>query len=297
VKTAPVLVFVYNRPYHTYLTLSVLAQNELASETELIIISDHYKIAEQKDNVEAVRKVAKGISGFKKVTLIERETNWGLSKSIISGVTEIVNEYGSVIVLEDDLVTSPYFLRFMNEALQSYEHHEEVISIHGYCYPVKETLPETFFLKGADCWGWATWKRGWDLFVADGKKLTDQLKETDSINEFDFNGNYQYYKMLLDQISGKNDSWAIRWYASAFLKNKLTLYPGKTMIHNIGFDNSGTHTKLENYFNSHDLCLKFPEINVPVENNMQAYEAFCSFFKAQKSLKLVPLGLLKRVLK
>jgi hypothetical protein len=297
VKTAPVLVFVYNRPYHTYLTLSALAQNELAADTELVVISDHYKNPDQKENVEAVRKVVQRISGFKKVTLIERETNWGLSKSIISGVTETVNEYGSVIVLEDDLVTSPFFLRFMNEALHKFEQHEEVISIHGYCYPVKEMLPETFFLKGADCWGWATWKRGWDLFEADGTKLSDQLKQTDSINEFDFNGNYKYYKMLQDQISGKNDSWAIRWYASAFLKNKLTLYPGKSMIHNIGFDNSGTHSRLDTHYNSPDLCLKLPEINVPVENNKQAFDAFCSFFKAQKSLKLGPLGLLKRVMK
>lgn len=140
------------------------------------------------------------------------------------------------------MITSPYFLQYMNDALSLYKDIEEVISIHGYSYPVKRTLPDTFFLRGADCWGWATWKRGWKLFNLDSSDLYQQLQVNQQCYTFDFEGTHSYCKMLKNNIQGKNDSWAIRWYASAFLRNKLTLYPGRSLIHNIGNDGSGSHS-------------------------------------------------------
>jgi hypothetical protein len=238
---APIVLFVYNRSFHTQKCIQALQENTLAKESELITFSDGPKSSKDKAAVDSVRKYLKTITGFKKVSVVERRENLGLAKSIISGVGETVNEHGRVIVLEDDLVSSPYFLKFMNEALEFYRDKEEVISIHGYVYPVGATLPETFFLKGADCWGWGTWKRGWDLFEPDGKKLLSELRDRGLEKGFDFNGSYPYTKMLEDQISGKNDSWAIRWYASAFIQDKLTLYPGRPLIKNIGTDASGTH--------------------------------------------------------
>ena len=171
-----------------------------------------------------------------------------MANSIIIGVTEVCQRHGRVIVLEDDLVTSRYFLRYMNEALDLYEDQPHVISIHGYVYPGREPLPETFLLKGADCWGWATWRRGWDLFRPNGAALLEELERTDLIHEFDFDGAFPYSQMLRDQIKGRNDSWAIRWYASAFLSNKLTLYPGRSLVHNIGNDSSGIHCEPSNSF-------------------------------------------------
>jgi hypothetical protein len=178
----------------------------------------------------------------------ERRTNLGLADSIISGVSDIVNRHGRVIVLEDDLVTSPYFLRFMNDALDFWESREEVASIHGYFYPMPEALPETFFLKGADCWGWATWKRAWDLFEPDGAKLLAQLRERGLEREFDRGGEYAYTRMLEDQIAGLNDSWAVRWHASTFLADRYTLYPGRALVQNIGNDAQGTHSKSTHRF-------------------------------------------------
>jgi hypothetical protein len=226
---------------HTQKCIQALQENALAKESELIAFSDGPKSGKDKAAVDSVRKYLKTITGFKKVSVVERRENLGLAKSIISGVGEVVNEHGRIIVLEDDLVSSPYFLKFMNEALEYYQDKEDVISIHGYVYPVDARLPETFFLKGADCWGWATWKRGWDWFEPDGKKLLAGIRDRGLKKEFDFNGSYPYTKMLEDQISGKNDSWAIRWYASAFIQDKLTLYPGRPLIKNIGTDASGTH--------------------------------------------------------
>jgi hypothetical protein len=217
------------------------------------------------------------------VTIIESEKNKGLANSIIDGVTRIVNEYGKVIVLEDDLVTSRYFLKFMNDALGVYKDAEEVICIHAYVYPVKEPLPETFFLKGADCWGWATWKRGWDLFERDGPGLLNEIQKTKSGYEFDFNGGYPYLKMLKLHIAGKNDSWAVRWYASAFLKNKLTLYPGKSLVKNIGTQGIGTHVNKTTVFDTEVLQTSIPVKPIPLKPNPVAFEAFRKYFLIMKT--------------
>ena len=174
-QIAPTALFVYNRLEHTKRVIEALQKNVLASESDLIIFSDGPKHEKDVKKIDEVRKYLKTIDGFKSIEIFEKENNLGLSNSIISGVTEVVNRYGKIIVLEDDLVVSPYFLEFMNNALVKYENEEKVISIHGYIYPIKNKLPETFFIKGADCWGWATWKRGWDLFEPNGQKLLDEL--------------------------------------------------------------------------------------------------------------------------
>lgn len=250
-KLAPIVLFVYNRKDHTEQTIEALKKNYLAMESELFIYSDAAKTDMNSGSVKEVREYIKTINGFKDVTIIERKNNMGLAKSVISGVSEIVNKYEKVIVLEDDLITAPQFLRYMNKNLENYENDEKVISIHGYNYPIKN-IEDHFFLKGADCWGWATWKRGWNLFEENGEKLLNQLKDRGQIREFNFNNSYNYSGMLEDFINGKNSSWAVRWYASAFLKDKYTLYPGRSLVKNIGLDNTGTHSgnQNESFFNN-----------------------------------------------
>jgi len=247
VNLAPIVLFVYNRPWHTQQTVEALQKNKLASESELFIYSDDAKNDDARVSVDEVRKYIDNITGFKKITVIKRDKNWGLANSIIDGVTKIVNEYGRIIVLEDDLVTSPYFLKFMNEGLTMYENEDKVASIHGYIYPI-DNLPNTFFIKGADCWGWATWKRAWDVFEPNGQKILDELKSRGLEKGADFNNSYGLTQMLKDQIKGKNNSWAVRWYMSAFLKDMLTLYPGKSYVQNIGNDDSGTHCGVSDIF-------------------------------------------------
>lgn len=281
-RLAPIVLFVYNRPWHTRQTVEALLKNELASESELFIFSDGPKDEKSAKEVNGVRRYIKTIDGFKKITVIEREKNCGLADNIIDGVTKIVNEYGKIIVLEDDLVTSPYFLKFMNAALELYKFDDRVISIHGYCYPI-DGLPESFFLRGADCWGWGTWKRGWDLFEEDGQKLLDKLEEKKLMRLFDFNGAYRYTQMLRDQIAGKNDSWAVRWYASAFLQERLTLYPGTSLIRNIGLEGSGTHCGASNAF---DVKLAQNPISVKridIIEKLEVRRAIENYFRSLKS--------------
>lgn len=276
---APIALFVYNRPFHTHRTIDALLANELASESDLFIFSDGPRSGAERESVKEVREFIKKITGFRCVNIIERTENIGLADSIIAGVTEIVDRYGQIIVLEDDMVTSPYFLRFMNEGLNFYRDIDKVISIHGYLYPVKKRMPETFFLKGADCWGWATWKRGWEIFEPDGNKLLAEIKTKNLQRKFDVNGAYPYTKMLEDQIHKKINSWAIRWNASAFIKDRLTLYPGESLLNNIGTDSSGIHCAKTNMFNS-PICMHPIKINpIPIEQNEVALLALEQYYR------------------
>lgn len=272
----------YNRLRHTQQTIESLKGNAEAHESDLFIFSDGAKSNADLEKIERLRDYLKTISGFKSITLIERKINHGLAKSIIDGITKILKDNETVIVIEDDIVTSPFFLQYMNNALMLYEKENTVISIHGYVYPVREKLPETFFMRGADCWGWATWRRGWQLFEPNGKKLLKELEQKGLVKEFDFNGSYGYKGMLKKQIDGKNNSWAIRWYASAFLKEKLTLYPGRSLVKNIGNDNSGTHSRKTEAFQS-EIANQPIELNqIDVIENKNAKSVIESYFKANR---------------
>lgn len=277
--TAPIALFTYCRPDHTRRTVDSLLQNKFASESDLIVYSDAARMHEKQAAVDEVRAYLATITGFRSVTIRHRSENYGLANSIIEGVTEVLMQYESIIVLEDDMVTSPYFLTYMNEALEKYADDDRVVSIHGWVFPVAKSLPEAFFLIGADCWGWATWRRGWDCFNNNGQFLLNELKCRKLIHAFDFNGLYPYSKMLESQIKGKNDSWAVRWHASAFLAGKLTLYPGRSLVHNIGNDNSGTHcgesADLDVILSASPINLN----NISVEPSQQGRLAFVDFFR------------------
>lgn len=277
-NVAPIILFTYNRPLHTKKTVEALQNNTLSKHSHLFIFSDAPRNEKDWEKVEEVRNYLNTISGFKDVTIIKRDHNYGLGNNIIEGVSQIINECGKVIIMEDDLLSSPFFLEFMNKGLDVYENNEDVISIHGYLYPVNTQLPETFFMRNADCLGWATWKRGWNLFERDGTVLLKRLNESNQQKRFDYDNSYPYTNMLTDFVEGKNNSWAIRWYASAFLNNKMTLYPGRSLIFHAGGDGTGTNTGFDNHL---DVALSETPIQVnpiPVEQNPDAYYAFVQFY-------------------
>lgn len=238
---APIVLFVYHRPWHTRQTLESLMQNELANQSKLFIYADGPKNNTEPEisKVNEVRQLIREKPWCKEVIIFESDTNRGLANSVIQGVTNIVNEYGKIIVLEDDMVSSKYFLRFMNDALKMYENDEDVACVSGFAYPIKAN--QTYFIRGAEIWGWGTWKRAWDVFEPDGKKLYEELHSRNLGYRFDLNGSMINTSILEAQIKEQISSWGIRWYASAFLKNKLHLYPPKSLIKNIGLDGSGTH--------------------------------------------------------
>lgn len=279
---APIALFVYNRLSHAQQTVAALQQNALATQSDLVIFSDAAKHPDGVPAINAVREWLLTITGFKSIHIIHQPHNVGLAQSIIQGVTQMVNAHGKVIVMEDDLVVSPYFLQYMNDALELYANVSKVASIHGYALPLNEALPETYFMRGADCWGWATWQRAWEHFEADGKKLLQALKTQHLEKIFDFDHTQGNVQMLKDQIAGKNNSWAIRWHASAFLNEMVTLFPGKSLVQNIGMDNTGEHCVQSTMFDTNLSQTPIHLNTLPPLPNPQAYRAYVQFFKQNK---------------
>ena len=296
-KPAPIALFTYNRLKHTHRTVESLAVNEFATDTDLIIFSDGPKSSAPVNDIIAVREYLATIQGFKSVSIITHGNNLGLANSIISGVTDVLKRHERVIVIEDDMVTSPYFLRYMNESLDYYDSDDRVASIHGYVYPVKG-LPETLFLRGADCWGWSTWRRGWSLFNPDGQYLLNELRRQNLARSFDFNGAFGYTSMLEDQIAGRNDSWAVRWYASVFLQNKLTLYPGRSLVHNTGMDDSGTHCVKSERFDAQVSLTPIKIGGIPVQDSDVGRHLLEAYFRnIRKSLPSIVVGRIRNMFK
>ena len=245
---APVALFVYNRPWHTRQTVAALLANPESAQTPLYIFSDAPKNAAASKVVAEVRSYIRKIDGFESVTIIEREVNFGLARSIIDGVTQLCEEHGRVIVLEDDLEISPHFLAYMNAGLTRYENEEKVMQIAGYMFPVALDLQEdALLLPFTSSWGWATWKRAWQYFDASGSGYQRLVEDKGLRHAFDLNGNYGYFQMLESQLRGETDSWAIRWYLSVFLARGLVLYPKITLVRNLGFDGSGINCVASTY--------------------------------------------------
>lgn len=240
-QLAPILFFTYNRPEHTLKSLEALKRNLLSDQSELFFFSDGPRNEADSASVNEVRKIIRSVEGFKQIHIVENDANKGLAANIIEGVTQVINKYGRVIVLEDDLITSSYFLTFMNEALERYENVSEIAHIQGYCYP-NLNVPDVFLTKWPGSWGWATWASSWCYFNSDGKALLENILERKLTKTLDFNGKYPYTRMLKRQVDGINNSWAIRWYASLLLMDKLSLNAGKSLVQNIGFDGTGTHS-------------------------------------------------------
>lgn len=262
-KFAPVILFTYRRVPKD--TIESLLKNGLAKESELFIYSDGYKSDVDKNDVLEVREYLQTIKNFKSITIIEARNNKGLANSIISGVTEVIDKYGKVIVLEDDLIVSNDFLEYMNDALKFYKDDNKIWSISGYgpklpC--LKDYDKDLYLSPRGSSWGWATWQDRWDSVdwaVKDFKKLkhNKQIRK-----EFEIGGN-DMYKMLELQMLRKIDSWAIRWCFSQFIQDKYTVYPVKSKIVNNGFnDNKGTH----NSGNSSKWDVNASDINVNFEN-------------------------------
>lgn len=279
---APIALFVYNRPEHTRRTLKFLKQNLQADESRLFIFSDGAKDVKQSAKVGEVRELIKQTEGFKSVQIIERETNFGLANSIIDGVGMLTSKYGKVIVFEDDLISSEYTLQYFNDALDRYENEYEVMHIGAYMYPLTDKgLPETFFYRAASSWGWATWGRAWKYFEPDIDKIISQFN-AEKKHRFSIEGTMNFWKQIREFKTGRNNSWAIRWYASVFLNNGLTLNPSASLVNNIGHDGSGIHSGKNNLYDvtiSNQPVTYFPAVII---EDREAYKAIKHFLKYRK---------------
>ena len=279
---APIALFVYNRPQHTERTIKFLQQNELAAESRLYIFSDGAKTPQDEDKVAEVRAIINNVDGFKSIKIIERKSNAGLANSVIAGVTQLITDYGKVIVFEDDLITSPHTLTYFNDGLNRYQSEEKVMHIGAYMYPLRaENLPQSFFYRAATSWGWATWGRAWQHFEPNIDTLLNQF-DGKKKSAFAIDNTMNFWKQMQEFKKGKNNSWAIRWYASIFLKDGLTLNPSQSLVNNIGHDGTGVHSGINDIYNviiNPRPITEFPSV---IEENIAAYQTIKEFLANRK---------------
>jgi hypothetical protein len=283
-QLAPLTLFVYNRPWHTKQTIEALLKNGLSSSSQLFIFSDGPNGDHSVPEVQEVRKLLKTVKGFKNIQIIEREKNWGLAENIIEGVTSVVNQYGKVIVLEDDLVTSPYFLQFMNDALNFYQKEQRVWHISGWNYPVStKGLPDTFLWRVMNCWGWATWVDRWQYYEKSPEKLLKTFSSED-INRFNLDGFHNFWEQVEANMEGRLKTWAIFWYATIFNNRGLCCHPSLSLVENIGHDGSGSNCAKTPFFHNalSDSCPRL--INHDVVENELALARIKSFYKRTSSI-------------
>jgi hypothetical protein len=296
---APIVLFVYKRLEHVQATVEALQKNLLSEQSELFIFSDASKGNEDKDQVDHVRAYLKKIKGFKSINIKERQSNLGLSKSIEIGVTDIVNIYGKVIVLEDDIVTAPYFLKYMNDSLNLYKSNHSVATICGYTIPNDGELPETWFTKGADSWGWGTWKRAWDLYNPNSEYIYQQLKLTGKIKDLNNYIDVDYSALFEAHLNNEIAGWDIVWSATCFMNDKFTLFPKKSLVLNIGNDGSGTNCAADDSFNNESLYLDPINVNkIEIKDNTVALKLYKIYVSGGKSIFFrIAKKYLKRIFK
>lgn len=297
---APILLFVYNRPGHTRRLLDSLLANAEAAQSPLYIYSDAPRDDSQRQAVGEVRSLVRQVvsSGrFATASLVERTENYGLARNVIDGVSHVVGQHGRVIVLEDDLVLSPYFLRFMNDALDAYADEPRVGHIQACDFTGDPSLPPTFLIRWTGSWGWATWERAWRLFRPDGTALLRELTQRRLTRQFDFDGAYGYTRMLRRQTEGKNDSWAIRWNASLFLAGVLSLNVGRSLVQNRGFDGSGTNCGGGGLYDTRLWTQPLPVEKIsPVEENLDARRALARYYHRTNGFWAKALRRIRRTL-
>ena len=289
-ELAPIVLFVYNRPWHTKKTIEALKNNELAGESDLFIFADNTIDDKNKESVDVVRSYVKTIDGFKSVNIVERETNFGLAKNVISGVTEVIDRYNKVIVLEDDIVCSRIYLSYMNKLLSYFQYNEKIYSVTGYTFPIKipaEYKYDVYFSLRASSWGWGTWKDRWEIVDWDVEDYDSFIMNPGHIKSFN-NGGDDLTLMLRNQVEGKIDSWSIIWSYTHFKNNSYCVYPTKSRLENIGADGSGIHTdrtkKYDVLLNENETKLILTE---EIILNDEIILNFQKFFSQNKLKKII----------
>lgn len=239
---APIIVFAYRRPEHLRRTLQSLMHCTGFEDCPVIVYGDGPKSEDERSSIEVTRQVAKEMLGSRAEYHFS-DINLGLSQSVIGGVTEVTSRFGRAIVLEDDLEVAPGFLAYMNAALDRYAADPSVFQVSGYMFDVTEFTGRgnALFLPLTVSWGWATWKHAWDRFDPAATGWERLLTDAALHRRFDLGGVYGYSTMLVRQMMGLRDSWAVRWYWTAFQNEALTVFPPATLVRNTGFDGSGTH--------------------------------------------------------
>jgi GR25 family glycosyltransferase involved in LPS biosynthesis len=238
---APIILFAFNRPQHTAITLEALKKAQLANQSDLYVFLDGPRNEEDKQKIAETLNEVQKASGFRKIFIKQRPKNIGLARNIREGIDEVIIDRGSAIILEDDIVVSETFLVFMNSALTHYYSNKKVWHIGAYNEPIdNHDETRTFLWRVMRCWGWATWRDRWAHFSKDPRSLINSFSARD-IHRFNLDGHEDFWSQVLANDSKRINTWAIFWYATIFQHNGLCLNPVVSHVKNIGFDSSGVH--------------------------------------------------------
>ncbi len=279
-KTAPIVLFCFNRPEHLKKTVEALQQNSLSAVSDFYIFSDGPRNQRDLPKVAAVREYLRGLSGFKSIQITERPQNIGLANSVIAGVTEVLQKHGRVIVMEDDLVCTNDYLDYMNQMLEAYKDVPSVFSVTGYLFPIyvpKSYQFDVCALPRASSWGWGTWLNRWEKANFDVPDFAEFMQNPVAKKRF-VQGGEDMLAMLVKQRLGMIDSWAIRWCYTHFKYQANCLYPVRSKIQSIGIDGQGTNVRFTNRFktSTYDGAVKMPaetflEVDATIEKGLQNF--------------------------
>jgi hypothetical protein len=277
-------------------TLRYLGKNKLISSSELFIFCDGPKAGEtesSREKILEVRRLAKGVDFARQTQVIMQEENRGLAASITSGVTRLTGEYGKVIVLEDDLLTSPGFLAYTNRALDLYENEPRLMHISAYMYPqvrlpFRKSLPDTFAMRMMACWGWGTWQRAWAHFQPSADQLLNSLQSAELMDRFNLDGaSRSFERQLTLNKEKKMNTWAIKWYASILLANGLCLFPKTSLVKNTGNDGTGENSGYSQIYDRQWIADGTDVQPIPVSENKEALRRTRWFFRFLENEKSI----------
>ncbi len=281
-QLSPIILFAYNRPEHTRRALEALQKNVGAADSILYVFADGAKHDGATQSVQQVRDVLKKAWAFKAVHIIERDRNWGLANNVMDGVGQVMKEHGRAIVLEDDVLFAPHTLQYFNEALTRYEKEEKIMHIGGFMYELDRSgLDEAFVTRYVASQAWATWSRAWQHFEPNIDQIIAQFDEA-KIAAFTFDHTMNFWRTILQQQKAEVDSWAVRWYASVFLKGGLAIEPSQSLIENIGHDGSGVHSGINTMFETSIRSTPITRFPRDLTENPAGYAALRHFFKHRK---------------
>ena len=292
---APLAIFVFNRPEHTRRMIASLKACEGFAKSPVHVFADGPRHIDDLPAIRQARVEARRLLGDT-ATYLEQDKNVGLEDSLIGAVTELCNEYGRVVVLEDDLVLSPMFLKFINAGLRQYEDEPRVMQVCGYMYDVPQfrRRNQAIFLPTTSSWGWGTWKRAWDRFDPEATGWRERLGDARERRRFDIDGHFAYAKMLSDHMRGSDPAWDIRWYYSVFASGGLALFPPRTLVLHTGFDGTGMHDRFSLPVHQAELemtaTFEMPGVVVEATDKGLVFEATERFRPSSVARKTIALA-------
>jgi len=256
----------------------------LANETALFVFVDGPRTDDDVPKIQEVCAIAGEVNSFKSVTIVRQDANIGLASSIVQGITKVLEEHDRIVVLEDDIVTSPAFLNYMNGSLSHFQGEKKVWHICGYNEPTRSRAStKTHFSRLMNCWGWGTWRDRWQHFEKNPEKLVSEFTP-DMINRFDLEVGEKFWFQVLANADGRMNTWAIFWYATIFKQDGLCLNPHVSYVQNIGFDGSGEHCNIDEIRNkarklNQALAIEYPDV---LAEDPKAFEALQEFYRLKK---------------